>query len=125
MNKISQSIGIILLVIAIPVLCVAHLITPTFGRQIPFNEWAWKHYPVQKIRYYMSDSVLEWLNMEQPSQEEIMAKLGTDTDPFTPTRTSLTYLLMSPNLIGLAIYTLDIDFNEDGTFKSAGVVFSD
>ena len=51
MNKISQSIGIILLVIAIPVLCVAHLITPTFGRQIPFNEWAWKHYPVQKIRW--------------------------------------------------------------------------
>jgi len=125
MDNISKRIGIILLVIAIPALCVVHMITPTFGRQIPFNEWAWKHYPVQKIRYYMSDSVLEWLNTEQPSQEGIMDKLGSETDPFTPTRRSVTYLLMSPNLIGLAMYTLEIDFNEDGTFKSAEVVYSD
>ena len=123
MNKISKRIGLIFLIIA--VLCVAHLITPTFGRQIPFNEWAWRHYPDQKIRYYMSDSVLEWLNTEQPSQEGIMDKLGSETDPFTPTRRSVTYLLMSPNLIGLAMYTLEIDFNEDGTFKSAEVVYSD
>lgn len=73
----------------------------------------------------MSDSVLEWLNTEQPSQEGIMDKLGSETDPFTPTRRSVTYLLMSPNLIGIAMYTLEIDFNEDGTFKSAGVVYSD
>ena len=123
MKTATKRIGLIFLIIA--ALCVVHMITPTFRLQIPFNEWVWKHYPVQKIRYYMSDSVLEWLNTEQPSQEEIMAKLGTDTDPFTPTRTSLTYLLMSPNLIGLAMYTLEIDFNEDGTFKSAEVVYSD
>ena len=54
-----------------------------------------------------------------------MDKLGSETDPFTPTRRSVTYLLMSPNLIGIAMYTLEIDFNEDGTFKSAGVVYSD
>ena len=73
----------------------------------------------------MSDSVLEWLNTERPSQEEIMDKLGTDTDPFTPTRGSLTYWLKSPVLIGLDIYTLIIRFNEDGSFDSAFVVFSD
>ena len=28
-------------------------------------------------------------------------------------------------LMGLSMYTLEIDFNEDGTFKSAGVVYSD
>lgn len=69
MDNISKRIGIILLVIAIPALCVVHMITPTFGRQIPFNEWAWKHYPVQKIRYYMSDSVLEWLNTDNPPKK--------------------------------------------------------
>lgn len=123
MKTAAKRIGLIFLIIA--ALCVVHMITPTFGLQIPFNEWVWKHYPVQKIRYYMSDSVLEWLNTEQPSQEEIMDRLGTDTDPFTPTRTSITYWLMSPTLIGLAMYTLEIDFNEDGSFRAAGVVFSD
>lgn len=119
----SKRLWSIFLVIAI--LFVVHIITPTFGQQIPFNKWVWNHYPVQKIRYYMSDSVLEWLNTERPSQEEIMDKLGTDTDPFTPTRGSLTYWLKSPVLIGLDIYTLIIRFNEDGSFDSAFVVFSD
>lgn len=73
----------------------------------------------------MSDSVLEWLNTEQPSQDKIMNKLGTDTDPFIPTRTSMTYWLMSPTLIGLAMYTLEIDFNEDGSFRAARIVLSD
>lgn len=123
MKTATKRIGLIFLIIA--ALCVVHMITPTFGLQIPFNEWVWKHYPVQKIRYYMSDSVLEWLNTEQPSQEVIMDRLGTDTDPFTPTKTSITYWLMSPTLIGLAMYTLEIDFNEDGSFRAAGVVFSD
>lgn len=123
MKTATKRIGLIFLIIA--ALCVVHMITPTFGLQIPFNEWVWKHYPVQKIRYYMSDSVLEWLNTERPSRKEIMDKLGTDTDPFTPTRTSITYWLMSPTLIGLAMYTLEIDFNEDGSFRAAGVVFSD
>ncbi|MBQ6238547.1 MAG: hypothetical protein IJK07_10075 [Bacteroidales bacterium] len=39
--------------------------------------------------------------------------------------THLSYWLHSPGLIGLKMYSLEIDFNDDGTFKGAGVVYSD
>lgn len=110
----------------IGVICIVHSITPTFGRQIPFNQRVWKHDPVKKIRYYMSDSLIEKLNKEKPSIEETIDMLGNDSlGNYHPGETYLFYYLKSGALIGLAMYALDICFNEDGSFNKAGVVYSD
>ena len=106
--------------------CLTMVISPTFGRQVPFNEWAWKHHPVQKVRYYMSDSILEWLNKEKPSREAVMDKLGDGKlDEISPSSNSdqLIYWLMSKGF--LDVYALAIDFNADGSFQEATILCQD
>ena len=106
--------------------CLTMVISPTFGRQVPFNEWAWKHQPVQKVRYYMSDSILEWLNKEKPSREAVMDKLGDGKlDEISPSSNSdqLIYWLMSKGFLG--VYALAIDFNADGSFQEATILCID
>ena len=118
-----------LLIITLLVLaaaCLTMVISPTFGRQVPFNEWAWKHHPVQNVRYYMSDSILEWLNKEKPSREAVMDKLGDGKlDEISPSSNSdqLIYWLMSKGFLG--VYALAIDFNADGSFQEATILCQD
>ena len=63
MKPFIKRLGVVLLVLA--GLYIVLSITPTFGRQIPFNQWAWEHNPFHKVRYFMSDSIIEWLNTEK------------------------------------------------------------
>ena len=128
MKTATKRIGLIFLIIA--ALCVVHMITPTFGLQIPFNEWVWKNDPNDRIRYYMSNSLVEKLNEEQPDvlhTAEMLGQVSMGGRHIESWDTHVTYFLMTPPfyLMGLAMYTLEIDFNEDGTFKSVGVVYSD
>ena len=124
MKRTTKRTGIILIVIA--ALCITCSISPTLGFQVPFNQWIWKHHPVKKIRYYMSDSLIEKLNKEKPSIEETIDMLGNDSlGNYHPGETYLFYYLKPGALIGLAMYALDICFNEDGSFNKAGVVYSD
>ena len=128
MNKIVKRIGVILFVIA--VLCVTCMVTPTFGYQIPFNEWAWKHHPVHKIRYFMSESLVKKLNEEKPSIGQTAEMLGQEMmggNIIQQGDTFVCYFLKTgPSVImGLDMYTLNIYFDKDGAFKSAEVVFSD
>ena len=51
--------------------------------------------------------------------------LGPEPTGFIQGETHLSYWLHSPRLIGLKMYSLEIDFNDDGTFRGAGVVYSD
>ena len=53
-------------------------IAPTLWQQVPFNQWVWEHHPVRKVRYYMSESLIEKLNKERPSYEETLTLLGED-----------------------------------------------
>ena len=127
-KRIIKLTGIILLVIV--ALCVIISITPTFGLQIPFNEWVWKHHPVQKIRYFMSDDLIEKLNTEKPNIEQVAELLGPEMMGGHHIQVGdkwVTYFLRTPPflLIGLDMYTLDIWFDEDGSFQEARVVFSD
>ncbi len=122
-HRIKRLIWIALGIIA--VLVVIHSVSPTLGMQVPFNQWVWKHYPVQKIRYYMSDSLIEKLNKEKPSLEQTLDMLGDDFLGHGPGDTYLFYVLKPGELIGLAMYTLDISFNEDGSFDGAAVNYSD
>ena len=124
MKKPVRYLIITFLVLAVA--CLTMVISPTFGRQVPFNEWAWKHHPVQKVRYYMSDSILEWLNKEKPSREAVMDKLGDGIfDEISPSSNSdqLIYWLMSKGFLG--VYALAIDFNADGSFKEATILCQD
>ena len=123
-----KRIGIYFLVVVL--LCIAYSKAPTFGRQVRFNEWAWKHYPFSRIKYYMSDSLVEKLNAEKPDIEQTAEMLGLED--MVGNRIQLgdrhvTYFLMTPTfyVFGLAMYTLDIDFREDGSFLSAEVIYSD
>lgn len=122
--KKSTKVIVITLIVIIG-LCIVCVIWPTLGQQVSFNEWVWKHHPVHKTRYYMSDSLVEKLNIERPSLEETIAMLGPEPTGFIQGETHLSYWLHSPGLIGLKMYSLEIDFNDDGTFKGAGVVYSD
>ena len=124
MKKPVRYLIITLLVLAVA--CLTMVISPTFGRQVPFNEWAWKHHPVQKVRYYMSDSILEWLNTEKPSREVVLDKLGKEEfdEVFSSSNGDhLTYWLRSQGF--LSIYTLEIDFNADGSFNEASILNPD
>ena len=123
MKRTTKRTGIILIVIA--ALCITCSISPTLGFQVPFNQRIWKHHPVKKIRYYMSESLVEKLNKEKPSVEETLDLLGDDFLGSHPGSTYLFYVLKPDVFIGLAMYSLDISFNEDGSFKSAGVSYSD
>jgi len=78
----------------------------------------------------MSESLVEKLNTEKPSIEQTAEMLGHETmgdNQVQRGNTHICYFLMNPPLlfIGLDMYTLDIWFNEEGTFQSAKVVFSD
>jgi len=127
-KRIAKLIGIILLVIV--VLCVTISISPTFGRQVPFNEWVWKHHPVHKVRYFMSDDLVEKLNTEKPTIEQVAELLGHEMMGGHHIQVGdrwVSYFLRTPPflLIGLDMYTLDIWFDEDGSFIKASVNFSD
>ena len=127
-KRIIKLIGIILLVIV--ALCVTIWITPTFGQQIPFNEWVWKHHPVQKIRYFMSDDLVNKLKTEKPNIEQVAELLGPEMMGGHHIQVGdrwVSYFLRTPPflLIGLDMYTLDIWFDEDGSFIKASVNFSD
>ena len=124
MKRTTKRIGIILIVIA--ALCITCSISPTLGFQVPFNQWIWKHHPVHKIRYYMSESLVEKLNKEKPSVEETIDLLGEDLlGDHHAGDTYLFYILKPGAFIGLAMYSLSITFNEDGSYDSAGIVYSD
>lgn len=124
MKRTTKRIGIIMIVIA--ALCITCSISPTLGFQVPFNQWIWKYHPVHKIRYYMSESLVKKLNKEKPSVEETIDLLGEDLlGDHHPGDTSLFYVLKPGAFIGLAMYSLSITFNEDGSYDSAGIVYSD
>ena len=124
MKRTTKRIGIIMIVIA--ALCITCSISPTLGFQVPFNQWIWKHHPVHKIRYYMSESLVKKLNKEKPSVEETIDLLGEDfLGDHHPGETYLFYVLKPGAFIGLAMYSLSITFNEDGSYDSAGIIYSD
>ena len=97
MKIATKRIGLIFLIIA--ALCVFHMITPTFGLQIPFNEWVWKNDPNHRIRYYMSESLVEKLNTEKPDIMQTADMLGQESmggSRITSGDTHVTYFLMPP-----------------------------
>lgn len=127
-KRIAIITGIVLLVIVS--LGVTLSIVPTLGFQIPFNEWAWKHHPVERIRYYMSDDLVKKLNTEKPNIEQVADLLGNEMmggHQIQVGDKSLTYFLCTPpfTFISLSMYTLEIWFEENGSFQGAKVFFSD
>ena len=78
----------------------------------------------------MSDSLVEKLNTEKPNIEQIAEMLGYEEMAGNRIKLGdkkVIYFLMTPQffLFGLAMYTLDIDFSEDGSFLSAEVIYDD
>lgn len=74
----------------------------------------------------MSDSILEWLNKEQPSREVVLDKLGKEEfNELFPSSNSdnLIYWLMSTGF--MRVYALRIDFNADGSFQEATILCID
>lgn len=119
MRRTTKTIGIVFLILiaALGIIC---LISPASDKQVPFDQRAWMH---DIRRYNMSDSLVVKLNREKPSFEETLDMLGNDFNHH-PGDTSLTYILKSEPL-SVAFYSLEIRFNEDGSFRSAGVLYSD
>lgn len=123
MRKSIKAIGITLIVIAY--LCIVVMMSPTLGRQVPFNRWMWHHHPVHKVRYYMSESLVEKLNCECPSQEETVALLGKPGVGSTSSDSHISYFLKGGGLMSIAMHTLEIYFDDEGAFVSAEVDYSD
>ena len=130
MKRIAKTIGIGLLVVAVICIVGAHI--PTLGKQVPFNQWFWNHdhWPFERVRYYMSDSLVKKLESEKPSIGETVDLLGNETcfgSRYEPGDIQLCYFLMSPPflIMGLDMYSLYIYFDDDGSFLAAKVVFED
>ena len=130
MKRIAKYLGIGLLAVA--VICIVGAHVPTLGKQVPFNQWFWKHdhWPFERVRYYMSESLVEKLRAEKPSIEETVELLGNEDYfgiRYEPGDTRLYYFLMTPPflIMGLDMYSLIIDFNDDGSFRGASVIFED
>ena len=121
MKRTTKIWGTVLLILiaALGIIC---LISPASDKQVPFDQRAWMR---DIRRYNMSDSLVVKLNREKPSFEETLDMLGNDFNGVHhPGDTSLTYILKSEPL-SVAFYSLEIRFNEDGSFRSAGVLYSD
>lgn len=78
----------------------------------------------------MSESLVQKLNTEKPDIMQIADMLGQESMEgrrITSGDTHASYFLMTPSfyLMGLAMYTLEIEFTNEGSFLSAEVVFSD
>lgn len=129
MKRIPKIIGIVLLLVA--VICIVGAQVPTLGKQVPFNQWFWNHnhWPFERVRYYMSESLVNKLESGKPSIEETVELLGENEfgGRYKPGDTQLCYFLMSPPflIMGLDMYSLYIYFNDDGAFLAAKVVFED
>ena len=121
---------VLLILLILVSLCLIHSVFPTFGKQIPFNEWMWKHYPVHKIRYYMSESLIEKMNAEKPDIMQVAEMLGPEMMGGHRIQVGdkwVTYFLRTPTflIMGMDMYTLEISFNEEGSYQSSSVFFSD
>ncbi len=100
---------------------------PTLGRQVPFNSWCWNHahYPFGRVRYYMSESLMERLESTRPTYSEAYELLGKDrwdifNDGYWKKQTEnheLEYLLMSRLTLGWDEYYLNIIFDEQGNYE--------
>lgn len=100
---------------AIAALCIILAFAPTFGRQVKFDQWAWYHHSDPTIRYYMSESVMDWLNEAGPSYECVLSRLGQGNGPRGQEGRHLSYQLKRNAC------SLEIDFDENGGFLKAGV----
>lgn len=78
----------------------------------------------------MSDDLVEKLNTEKPTIEQVAELLGHQMMGDHHIQVGdrwVSYFLRTPPflLFGLDMYTLDIWFDDDGLFQEARVVFSD
>ena len=102
-------------------------VSPTLNHQVAFNEYLWHHCPAIGIRYYMSDSLLTYLDTQQPTYTETHRLLGedfwdtwSDFEPDTLDRPrALIYVLKREiDLYGSA-WMMAIEFDEDGNYKES------
>ena len=128
---------IILLIIVANLLLIGFVIAvkaPTFNKQIAFNSWLWNHGkpPFGRIRYYMSESLVDSLNNMRPNYLEAHELLGEDyweTSQFSSIQkknNDLWYFLKSDAFImGFDYYGLMIKFDEENNFKEAYLTHAD
>ncbi len=100
---------------------------PTFTRQVAFNEYWWHHCPSKRIRYYMSDSLLSYLEIHRPTYVETHQLLGEDfwdTWPdFKPDSLDrpryLEYILRQDYDLYGSAWKMVIDFDDDGNYTDS------
>ena len=76
----------------------------------------------------MSESLIEKMNAEKPDIMQVAEMLGPEMMGGHRIQVGdkwVSYFLRTPTLMGIDMYTLDFFFNEDGSYQSASVVFSD
>ena len=88
--------------------------------QIPFNQEQWLK---EKNRYYMTDSLIEKLNKEKPKRTEIFSLLGKPKLEGRISDNEVDYFLKSEDF--LTVWILQVNFDDDGNFKSASVCSED
>ena len=109
---------------------------PTFYQQVPFNSWVWNHAqsPFGRIKYYMSESLIEYLNDTRPTFQEAHELLGEDfmdkweNGRFKNERKNryLEYTLKDAAFsLLMDRYTLSITFDENGNYESAKIYHED
>lgn len=102
-------------------------VSPTLNHQVAFNEYLWRHCPATRIRYYMSDSLLTYLDTQQPTYTETHRLLGEDFwdtwpdfEPDTLNRPRTLYYELKRDLIDLygSSWRMAIEFDENGNYQA-------
>ncbi|MBO4387345.1 MAG: hypothetical protein J5817_10095 [Treponema sp.] len=89
-------------------------------KQISFNQEQWLK---EKNRYCMTDSLIEKLNKEKPKRTEIFSLLGKPKLEGRISDNEVDYFLKSEDF--LTVWILQVNFDDDGNFKSASVCSED
>ena len=89
-------------------------------KQILFNK---KQLMKEKNRFYMTDSLIKKLNEDKPKRTEIFGLLGKPELEGRISDKEVSYWLKSDGF--LAMWELYIYFDDNGSFKSAVIVYAD
>ena len=107
-------------IFSVPVTVIAGSKGITLGIQIPFNKTFWEKNIDNRIRYYMTADIIESINKQQLSKQEVISKLGEPYFKYGDTH--IGYFLKPDNLFfGLAYSNLLIEFDKHGLVRHISI----
>ena len=119
-SKALRIFAVLAFIFSVPVTVIACSKGITLGMQVPFNKTLWEKNIDNRIRYYMTANIIESINKQQLSKQEVISKLGEPYFKYGDTH--IGYFLKPDNLFfGLAYSNLLIEFDKHGLVRHISI----